>query len=299
MGGWSTRVTDHGILLNLEFDVLVDFNLEWFVYEIGEGKIKLYAEGGNRIIMHSVCDLFDTDPNTLREILKECSWVIKKVKNQGVEIDRLLGYEFNFLPEGIVTLGNGENTSEGTWEITMNEQGRLVMSITMGSEPGVNFEWPLSDLRNDRLKFKVEEIGYELVLQRVCDDNVNDGDVAEIRNFMMDGDWVVAEYVDGEMDETENYMGYTFNFMANHLINTTLSDMGVSYPGLWRVLRNSDGKLKVYLNFGEVDILDELTEDWEFVSISNDQIVLKDVSDDPGTMEKVSTLIFQRQQTTP
>ena len=299
MGGWSTRVTDHGILLNLEFDVLVDFNLEWFVYEIGEGKIKLYAEGGNRIIMHSVCDLFDTDPNTLREILKECSWVIKKVKNQGEEIDRLLGYEFNFLPEGIVTLGNGQNTSEGTWEITMNEQGRLVMSITMGSEPGVNFEWPLSDLRNDRLKFKVEEIGYELVLQRVCDDNVNDGDVAEIRNFMMDGDWVVAEYVDGEMDETENYMGYTFNFMANHLINTTLSDMGVSYPGLWRVLRNSDGKLKVYLNFGEVDILDELTEDWEFVSISNDQIVLKDVSDDPGTMEKVSTLIFQRQQTTP
>jgi len=87
--------------------------------------------------------------------------------------------------------------------------------------------------------------------------------------------------------------------MANHLINTTLSDMGVSYPGLWRVLRNSDGKLKVYLNFGEVDILDELTEDWEFVSITNDQIVLKDVSDDPGTMEKVTMLIFSRQQTTP
>ena len=92
MGAWSTRITDHGVLINLEFDVLVDFNLEWFVYEIGEGKIKLYAEGGNRIIMHSVCDLFNTDPNTLREILKECSWVIKKVKNQGEEIHILLVY---------------------------------------------------------------------------------------------------------------------------------------------------------------------------------------------------------------
>jgi hypothetical protein len=299
MGAWSTRLTDHGVLINLEFDVLVDFNLEWFVYEIGEGKIKLYAEGGNRIIMHSVCDLFNTDPNTLREILKECSWVIKKVKNQGVEIDRLLGYEFNFLPEGVVTLGNGENTSEGTWEITMNEQGRLVMSITMGSEPEVNFEWPLSDLRNDRLKFKVEEIDYELVLQRVCDDNANDGDVAEIRTIMMEGDWVVAEYVDGEIDETDNYIGYNFNFMANHLINTTVSEMGVSYPGLWRVLRNSDSKLKVYLNFGEVDILDELTEDWELDSITNDKIILKDVSDDDGTLKVVSTLIFVRPQTTP
>ncbi|WP_297695533.1 hypothetical protein [uncultured Eudoraea sp.] len=303
MGGWSTRVTDHGILLNLEFDVLVDFNLEWFVYEIGEGKIKLYAEGGNRIIMHSVCDLFDTDPNTLREILKECNWVIKKVIKDGQEIDRLLGYEFNFLPEGLplgtVTLSNGQNTSEGLWEITTNEQGRLVMAIDMPSEEGVYFEWPLSDLRNDRLKFKVEEIGYELVLQRVCDDNANDGDVAEIRTFMMQGDWVVAEYVDGEIDKTDNYVGYTFDFMANNLINTTSSEMGVSYPGLWRVLRNSDGKLKVYLNFGEVDILDELTEDWVFDSITDNKIILKDVSDDPGTMEKVSTLIFQRIPTTP
>ncbi len=174
MGTWSTRVTDNGVLIKLAFDVLVDFNLEWFVYELGEGKIKLYAEGGNKIIMNIACDLFNTDPNTLREILKECSWVIKKVKNQGEEIDRLLGYEFNFLPEGLpvgtVTLGEGENISQGTWEITMNEQGRLVMAITMGSEPGVSFEWPLSDLRNDRLKFEVEDIGYELVLQRVCDE---------------------------------------------------------------------------------------------------------------------------------
>ena len=299
-GVWSTRVTDHGILIKLEFDVLVDFNLEWFVYELGEGKIKLYAEGGNRIIMNIACDLFNTDPNTLREILNECSWVIKKVKNQGEEIDRLLGYEFNFMPEGLpvgtVTLSNGQNTSEGTWEITTNEQGRLVMAINMPSENGVYFEWPLSDLRNDRLKFEVEDIGYELVLQRVCDDNNDDGDVTEIRNFMMDGDWTVALYEDGEMNETENYMGYNFNFMANHLISTTLSETGVSYPGLWRVLRNSDGKLKVYLNFGDVNPLAELTDDWEWVPNMDGNIKLRHVSvSNDGLTEKVSTLIFERQ----
>ncbi len=96
MGTWSTRISDHGVLLKLEFDVLVDFTLEWFVYDIGEGKIKLYSEGGNRIIMKRLCDAVNDDPNTLREILKECSWIIKKVKNNGVEIDRLLGWEFNF-----------------------------------------------------------------------------------------------------------------------------------------------------------------------------------------------------------
>lgn len=294
-GTWSTRLTDHGVLINLAFDVLVDFNLEWIVYELEEGKIKLYAEGGNRIIMKSVCDLFDTEPDTLREILKECSWVIKKVKYQGEEVDRLFGYEFNFLPEGVVTLGNGQNTSEGTWEITANEQGRLVMAITMGSEPEVSFEWPLSDLRNDRLKFKVDEIGYELVLQRVCDDS-NDGDVPEIRNIMMGGDWIVALYEKGDMNETDNYAGYTFNFMANHLISTTLSETGATYPGLWRVLRNYEEKLKVYLNFGDVDVLDELTDDWKLVSITNDRIELMHVSEDEaGMTEIISTLVFEKQ----
>ncbi|MEL6918360.1 MAG: hypothetical protein AAFO99_11595, partial [Bacteroidota bacterium] len=106
-GEWSTRVTDHGALLTLEFDVLVDFNLEWFVYEIGEHRIKLFAEGGNRIIMRQFCEDDFPNPDTLRDILRECEWIIKKVKNQGEEIERLLGYEFKFLPEGVVTLSNG------------------------------------------------------------------------------------------------------------------------------------------------------------------------------------------------
>jgi hypothetical protein len=295
-GVWNTRVANHHVLLNLEFDVLVDFNLEWYVYELGEGKIKLYAEGGNKIIMKSVCDIFNDDPTTLREILKECSWVIKKVKNQGEEIDRLLGFEFNFLPEGVATLSDGQVTSEGTWEITANSQGRLVLSISFGSEPAITFEWPLSDLRHDRLKFKVEEIEYELELQRVCDDNNSDGDVPEIRNIMMGGEWIVALYEDGEVNETEDFAGYTFAFSPDHLISITLGETGPSMPGLWRVLRNSDGKLKVYLNMGETEPLVELTEDWELVSITNDRIELKDVSSDDanGTAGTIDTLVFEK-----
>lgn len=293
-GAWSTRVTDHGVKLNLEFDVLVDFNLEWFVYEIGEGKIKLYEEGGNRIIMHNACDLFNDDPETLREILKECSWVIKKVKNQGEEIDRLLGYEFNFFAEGVVTLSNSEITYQGTWEITMNAQGRLVMAITIGDEPGVSFEWPLRELKNDRLKFEVEEIDYELVLQRVCDDNNSDGDVPEIRNIMMGGEWVVAQYNDSGMDETQNYEGYDFNFSADHLV-TVSTNMDPLFNGLWRVLRNHDGKLMVYLNLGDDEPFGELTEAWELVSITADRIELKDWSDDDaaGTVE-YDLLVFEK-----
>jgi hypothetical protein len=62
------------------------------------------------------------------------------------------------------------------------------------------------------------------------------------------------------------------------------------------VLRNSDGKLKVYLNFGDVDPLFDLTDDWEIVpTISNDRIELKHVSgNDEGTAEIVTILVFEK-----
>lgn len=290
-GTWSSSVGDDGALLTMNFETLVDFTLEWKVYEIDEHKIKLFNGESNRIIMKQICEDDEAaDPDTLREVLKECEWVIKKVKNQGEEIDRLLGYEFKFMTEGVVTLSNGINTSEGSWEITLNTEGRLVMAITMGDEQGVSFEWPLSDLRNDRLKFEVKEIDYELVLQRVCDDNENDGDVSEIRNTMLDGDWVVASYVEAGMDSAVNYYGYSVQFMADHQIS--ISEGGEVFGGgLWRVLRNSEEELKVILNFGDQLPFDELTDDWKLVSVTDARIELKHINDD----ESNTTLVFEKQ----
>ena len=289
-GTWSTRVSDYRVLLKLEFDILVDFNLDWFVYEISKDKIKLHEKEGNWIIMENACDILNGEPDTLRDILRECSWVIKKVKVDDEEIRRLLGYEFNFMAEGIVTLSHGDVVSSGTWEITTNAQGRLVMAIVMGDEPGVSFEWPLTDLRDDRLKFEIPGTDYELILQRVCDDNATDGDVSEIRNILMGGDWTVAKFTEDGEELTANYTGFNFSYESEHMINATLGVTGPTYSGLWRVIRNSDDKLKVYLNLGEQDPLGDLTDDWDFVSITQDRLELIDVSGDGS----VDTLIFEK-----
>lgn len=275
-GTWSTTQSDHGPLLTLEFDTLVDFNLEWVVYEIGEGKIKLYAESSNRIVLKQRCDLNpgeEPDPETLRAILSECEWIIKKVKNQGEEIERLLGYEFKFMAEGVVTLSNGVSTSEGTWEIGLNSQLVLSLMITMGDEPGVSFEWPLRDLANDRLKFDVDDIGYELILQRVCNDNADDEDVAEIRNIMMGGPWMVAQYKENSVDITSEYSSMDFNFDTLNQVEVSM-DASVINTGLWRVLRNHDGVLKFYLNLGAEGSLGELTEDWYINMVEANRIEL-------------------------
>ncbi len=294
MGEWSTRHTDMGTKLLLAFDVLVDFNLEWTVYEVGPHTIKLFSEEGNRIIMKQICVDDEAGPETLREILRECSWIIKKVYNQGEEIERLIGYEFNFMAEGVVTLSNGDIVYDGTWEVAVNDEGRLVLAITIGEEPGVSFEWPLRELKNERLKFEVEEIGYELVLQRVCDEQ--DGDVLEIRNILYGGLWEVALFEQGDMNITQNFSGYTFFFEPEHMVGATLGETGPTQLGLFRVIRNDEGKLMVYLNFGDGEPLGHLTDDWEFVSITENRLELKSVREDNATGEAyIETLVFEKQ----
>ncbi len=78
----------------------------------------------------------------------------------------------------------------------------------------------------------------------------------------------------------------------------TTGQTGVTQAGVWRVLRNSDGKLKVYLNAGINGDLIELTDDWDFVSMTKnemtmeyDRIVLKSYND---TNASYDVLVFEK-----
>ena len=275
-GTWGTSITDRGVLLDLEFDVLASFSLQWLVYDIGDGRIKLFGDDNNRIILKQFCEDDDDDENldTLREILKECEWVIRSVRAQGVEIDRLLGYEFSFLPDGVVTLSNGVVTSEGTWEVGLNDDEIPSLLISIGDESGVNFDWPLRDLLNDRLRFEVEEIGYSLVLQRVCDDNASDSDVPEIRNILLGGQWIITTFEVNGDNMIAAYDGFDFNFSNMNQVEVSVNDDLVSL-GLWRVLRNADDNLKLFLNFSDPgNNFAPLTAAYYIQEFTSDNIVL-------------------------
>ncbi|TNF75218.1 MAG: hypothetical protein EP302_02050, partial [Bacteroidetes bacterium] len=82
-----------------------------------------------------------------------------------------------------------------------------------------------------------------MVLERVCLSNTTDGDVVEISNILMAGDWVVAEYTENGSDPLPDYEGYDFTFgMENEL--TVRTNMDPLKSGFWRVVRDSDGSLK-------------------------------------------------------
>ncbi|WP_318311865.1 hypothetical protein [Flagellimonas crocea] len=290
-GTWSTEMTDSGVMLSLEFETLIDFNLQWHVYQLEEGVIKLYEDNGNKVVLKKRCDIVPEDgldPEGLLARLQECTWVIQKVKNQGEEIDRLLGYELQFGAEGAVTLSNGVDVMAGTWEIGYNSIMILSVSINIETEAGITFEWPINDLKDSRIKFLWEPDGYEMVLNKVCPD-VTDGDVTEITNIALSGPWNVALYKEGAAETTASYAGMDFDFMSMHQIEVSTSVDSI-INGLWRVLRDSEEGLKFYINFDTMDELAELTEDWKVVSITSTRIELTDESGD-GTLK---TLVFEK-----
>ncbi len=290
MGTWSTSNTDQGVQLDLNFQDFPDFTSEWYVYELEEGVIKLYKDGGNKIVLKRFCE---DDGNINREaflnLLLECEWIIKEVENQGEDVERLLGYEFQFTADGSVSLGNGVTTMQGTWQVGFNSEYKLSLMISIVDEPGVSFEWPIREMLETRLEFEIEETDHEMVLLRVCDDSANDGDVAEIRNIAMGGTWNVALYQEGETDLTVTYAEMDFNFSADHQVEVSINADPIA-EGLWRIVRDSEEGLKFYLNFDFEYDLGELTEDWKVISITSTRIELKDESDD-GTVE---TLVFEK-----
>lgn len=292
-GTWSTRASDNGALLKLEFDVLVDFSLEWLVYEIEDHTIKLYADEGNRIIMKQLC-VEDNDPDGLREILRECSWIIKRVKNNGEHLNRLLGFEFSFMLDGTVTLSGDDTISEGTWAITTNNQGRLVMAITMGNEPGVSFEWLLSDMKDRYLKFNVEGTFYELVLIRNCEgEDDDDGDVSFIRDLFSDTEWDIALFSENGDDTTEAYADVTLFIDDDGSLEVRNANAEVISNGRWFLFRNTENRLELIIAFGAGSNFYQLANDYIIMEVDENRLDLKHENDDNGYDELVLERIMQ------
>ena len=257
-GTWSTKVGEERVLLTLNFETLVDFSLEWAVYEIGEGRIKLFAGDGNKIIMRKFCDFQIDVPERLRTILKTCSWEIAKVIVNAKSIERLVGYDFKFLPNNVVTLSEGSIISEGNWEVKTNSDGILVLAISINAEQDISIEWPIEDLTNERLEFTVPGTDYQLVLEKKCDTEVCSE--AYIADVIQNCKWKITN-ADGSFFQE---LKIDFSNMNIHVYNNeTVVDEGnwqidglllkfndlsmtlANYIGEWTVIECGDGFFKI------------------------------------------------------
>ncbi|MFC4720741.1 hypothetical protein ACFO5O_00290 [Geojedonia litorea] len=285
-GTWSTRLTNHGAKITLEFDTLVDFTLEWFVYQIRPGKIKLFTQGGNRIILEKSCDtVVDQTIDRIENILKECLWVVHRLHVNGSDNEaQYIGTPLKFFADGVVKIRiNGEFVS-GTWGVFAYNAG-YVLQINLEGRPDLQLEWLITFLEPNIIK--LEAPNSIMILKQHCPDG--DQDVSYIKSVLNNGLWKVAMYQDAANPQSQDYSMYRFNFLENGGIKVLNPNNVIVDYGSWLPYRYEG--LNLGLNFGSESTFNEFNHRWKIKEITETRIELKDYSAN-GTVERI--LVFEK-----
>jgi len=282
-GTWSTRITPRGALLKLEFDTLADFTLEWIVYDIEYGKIKLYEEGGNRIIMKKNCDVvIDITKERIENYLQECLWRVARLHIEGSDKEKgYIGTPLKFFENNVVKIRVNGEFVQGTYEIVEANTG-FVLQIFLDDRPNLKLEWFVSFLEPGLIK--LENANNAMVLKRHCPDG--DEDINFIDDVLLAWNWEVTLYKDGEEDKTAEFSLYTIDFLENGWIKVTDPNNGI-IDGNWLAYRN-DG-LHLGLHFGIEPPFDVLNHRWKILEIEQEKIKLKDLNAN-GEIERILIL---------
>jgi len=118
---------------------------------------------------------------------------------------------------------------------------------------------------------------------RSNDDNVTPGDQSK----QVKGDWYVSLYTDSGKDETSDFSGYNFSFIDNGSFTATTSTL--SFTGNWYIGDksgdDSPSSNKLVINITGNKQMEDVTDDWLIIKITDTEIWLKD--DNAASMEEI------------
>lgn len=282
-GTWSTRVTDRGALLKMEFENLADFTLEWFVYEIEDGKIKLYQEGGNRIIMKRNCDVvIDITKERIENYLQKCMWRVARLSVDGANNEKeYIGTPLKFYENNVVKLRVNGELVEGTYEIGFRNAG-FTLKIMLEGRPNLKLEWLITFLEEGLIK--LENANNKMVLERHCPDV--DDDLTYIDRVLVNGLWEVAAYHVDDNNNPEPFYMYTLDFKETGRVVVTDPNNG-TFSGAWLSYRKEGLNLGLY--FGNNEPFSQLNHRWKIREVSPNRIELKDLNANGG-IERILVL---------
>jgi len=121
------------------------------------------------------------------------------------------------------------------------------------------------------------------------DNNKSNGKVSEAKTTAITGQWEVTYFFDTDSDETDNFTGYVFEFGSDDKVRATKGSNTVS--GSWSVTSDDSGDDNSNGDFEDVDFnisfatppdFEELSEDWEIISLTSTKIELRHVSGGNG-----------------
>lgn len=116
----------------------------------------------------------------------------------------------------------------------------------------------------------------------------------DVNKTITEGKWRVSNFSEDGENETYHFTGYEFTFSDNGNVQAVGQNGTVS--GTWSTTddnSNDDSSSDVDFNlvFPATNNFDEISDDWDVISQSNDKIELQDISGGDGSIDK---LTFER-----
>lgn len=125
--------------------------------------------------------------------------------------------------------------------------------------------------------------------------NSNTQEIAVANSIATSGSWTVTSYIDDGQNETSDYNGYTFSFQENGTITAT--NGSTELEGTWSIEDDSNSSsddvsddssdidFNIFFAVSEDNVFDDLSDDWDIVSVSDTSINLRDVSGGDGSID--------------
>lgn len=117
------------------------------------------------------------------------------------------------------------------------------------------------------------------------DDNINLEQPDAITIVLPEGNWKIEKFIDDNVDKTAQFASFVFDFENNGTVTAT-NDI-LSENGLWSY-DNDRNDPELDIRFNEDSILDEISDDWDIISVSPSRIELSDTDSDG----EIELLIF-------
>jgi hypothetical protein len=123
------------------------------------------------------------------------------------------------------------------------------------------------------------------------DNSSNSGQPQQVEDDLVAGDWKITYFNDSGDDETSDFSGYSFSFEDNGTITATKNNN--TYTGTWSIADSnsnddSPDDLDFNIFFNQTNELEELNEDWHFISQSDTKIELIHISGGNGGTDYVT-----------
>ncbi len=195
-------------------------------------------------------------------------------------------FSLNFQHDGGILANSATETYFGTWSTGVDGDKTILTIEILGLED-FNAAWILYEIKEKKDDVVDVQLynGFDtLHIQSTCTEgNPGDNDGKDPAATLQSGSWEVGSYLNDEVDETDDFVGYTINFESG---SSVIADNGAAINGVWT---GGTGNTRLLLNFGAAPF-DQFNRNWRFVSVTDTTVELQFIE----TESVMETLVFEK-----